>query len=121
VRNLLQTGRKRDPRLPEVPSIHELMYRYKTPEAGRRLATVILAVGALGRPVLAPPGIPPDRVRILREAFNKTMKDTGFLDEIKKRNYELEPATGEELQAIVKEAMAQPPEIIEKLKNILGS
>ncbi|HWP56747.1 MAG TPA: tripartite tricarboxylate transporter substrate-binding protein [Candidatus Acidoferrales bacterium] len=121
VRNLLQTGRRRDPRLPDTPSIHELMEQYKTPEAGRRLATVILAVGALGRPMMAPPGVPPERVKILREAFDKTMKDGAFLDEIKKRKYELEPATGEELQAIVKEAMAQPPEIVAKLKTILGN
>jgi len=120
VRNIVQTGRG-DPRLSDVPTMHELMDRYRTPEAGRRLATIILAGGALGRPMLGPPGIPADRVKILREAFAKTMKDPGFLAEIKKRNYELDPTTGEELETIVKEAMAQPPEIIQRLKRILGN
>jgi len=121
VRNIIQTGRKRDSRLPDVPTIYGLMDEYKTPEANRRLAHVILAAGALGRPMLGTPGIAPDRVKILREAFNKTMDDPEFLAEIKKRKYELEPSTGEELAAIVKEAMTQPPQIIERLKKILGN
>jgi tripartite-type tricarboxylate transporter receptor subunit TctC len=100
--------------------MHELMDRYKTPDASRRLATIILASGALGRPMLATPGIPPERVKMLRDAFNATMKDPAFLDEIKRRKFELEPARGEELETIVKEAMSQPPEIIEKMKKLLG-
>ena len=121
IRNLIQSGRARDPRLADVPTIHELMDRYKTSEAGRRLATIILAGGALGRPIMGPPGIPADRVKILREAFIRTMKDPAFLDEIRKRNFELDPSSGEELEAIVKEAMSQPPEVIERLKKMLGN
>ena len=51
VRNLYQTGRKRDPRLADTPTLHEIMDRNKTPEGGRRFATVILANGAMGRPI----------------------------------------------------------------------
>jgi hypothetical protein len=120
VRNIIQTGRKKDPRLPDTPTIYELMDRYKTPEDSRRLATVILAAGALGRPMLGTPGIPPERVAILRDAFSKTMKDPAFLDEVKKRKYELGPTSGEELENIVKEAMSQPPEIIARMKKLLG-
>lgn len=120
VRNIIQTGRKRDPRLPDTPTIYELMDKYKISESSRRVATVILAAGALGRPMLGPPGMPPDRVKTLREAFNKTMKDPKFLAEIEKRKYALAPGTGEELEATVKEAMVQPPEIIERLKKVLG-
>lgn len=120
VRNLIQTGRARDPRLGDVPTIYELMDRYKTPEASRRLAGIILAGGALGRPMIATPGIPADRVKILREAYARTMKDAAFLEELKKRNFEIDPTTGEELETIIKEVMSQPPEIIEKLKKILG-
>jgi len=121
VRNIIQTGRKKDERLPDTPTIYELMDRYKTPESTRRLASVVLAAGALGRPMLGTPGIPADRVKILREAFSKTMKDPEFLDEIKKRNYELGPTSGEELESIVKEAMSQPPEIVERMKKLLGN
>lgn len=120
VRNIIQSGRQRDPRLPDTPTIHELMDRYKTQEAGRRLATVMLAADELGRPMLGTPGIPADRVKILREAFDKTMKDPEFLAEIKKRKFELSPTRGEELERIVKEAMSQPQEIIQRMKKVLA-
>ncbi len=120
VRNLIQTGHKRDPRLPDVPTIYELMDEYKTPEGSRRLAMVVLAGGALGRPMIGPPAIPPDRVKILREAFAKTMADPQFLADVKKRKYELDPASGEELEAIAKEVVGQPPQVIERLKKLLG-
>ena len=118
--NPYQTGRKRDPRLADVPTLYELMDRYKTPENGRRLATVILANGTLGRPIFTSPGTPPDRVKILREAFEKMLKDPAFLDDIKKKKFELDPIIGAELDAIVKEVMTQPAEIIERLKKLLG-
>lgn len=118
--NPYQTGRKRDPRLADVPTLYELMDRYKTPENGRRLATVILANGSLGRPIFTSPGTPPDRVKILREAFEKMVKDPVFIDDIKKKKFELDPISGAELETIVKDVMTQPPEIIERLKKLLG-
>jgi tripartite-type tricarboxylate transporter receptor subunit TctC len=81
---------------------------------------VVLVGGTLGRPMLAPPGLSPERLKILRDAFVKTMKDPGFLAEIEKRNYELDPTPGEKLEAIVKDVMPQPPAIMEKLKTILA-
>ncbi|MPZ77656.1 MAG: hypothetical protein GEU77_14150 [Deltaproteobacteria bacterium] len=94
--------------------------QYKTPEASRRLANVVLAAGALGRPMLGTPGIPPERVKILRNAFNTTMKDPAFLAELEKRKFDLAPTTGDELEKIVKEAMSQSPETIAKMKKLLG-
>jgi tripartite-type tricarboxylate transporter receptor subunit TctC len=120
VRVLVQTGRNRDPKLPDVPTIYELMDHYKTPEGSRRLATVVLAAGALGRPLVGTPGIPEDRVKILREAFVMTVKDPEFLAEVKKRKWELDPVGGEELEALAKEVVAQPPEVIERMKKLLG-
>ena len=120
VRNIFQTGRKREPRLADVPTLYEIMDRYKTPESGRRLATVLLASGALGRPILTSPGTPPDRVKILRQAYEKMVKDPAFLDDVKKKKFELDPTSGEELEVIVKEIMTQPPETTEQIKKILG-
>jgi tripartite-type tricarboxylate transporter receptor subunit TctC len=120
VRNIIQTGRKRDSHLTETPTIWELMDRYKTPEASRRLASVVLAAGALGRPMLGTPGVPPDRVKVLRDAFNATMKDPEFLAELDKRKFELDPTTGDELDKIVKDALNQPPDILARLKKLLG-
>jgi hypothetical protein len=120
VRNIVQTGKKRDIKLPETETIWELMDKYKTPEASRRLATVMLASGALGRPMLATPGVPADRVKVLRDAFKRTMEDKEFLAELDKRKFDLDPVPGEELDKIVKDVMNQPPEIIERMKKLLG-
>ncbi|HSE86334.1 MAG TPA: tripartite tricarboxylate transporter substrate-binding protein, partial [Candidatus Binatia bacterium] len=83
-RHLLQAGTKRDPRLGDVPTIYELMDKYKTPEVGRRLAQVILSGDELGRPMVAPPGVPADRVKILREAYIKVLKDPEVIAEVTK-------------------------------------
>jgi tripartite-type tricarboxylate transporter receptor subunit TctC len=120
VRILMQTGRKRDPRMSDVPTIHELMNEHKTPTATRGLVTAVLASGDLGRPFIAPPGIAPDRLKALRESFKKTMSDTAFLADVKTRKLEANPATGEELETIAKEAVSQPRDIVERMKKILG-
>jgi tripartite-type tricarboxylate transporter receptor subunit TctC len=121
VRNIYQTGQKRDPRLPDTPTLNELMDQHKTPESGRRLASIILASGALGRPVFTSPGVPLERVKILRQAFDKMLTDPAFLDDVKKKKFELDPTGGAELEAIVKEVMTQPPEVIARLKKLLAS
>ena len=121
VRNLFQTGEKRDPRLPDTPTVAELMERHKTNDAGRRLSKVLLAAGSMGRPMLGPPGVPADRLKVLRDAYEKTMNDPQFQDEVKKRNYEFDPVGGEGLDRIAKEITSQPPEIIERLKKVLGN
>ncbi len=121
VRNLFQTGKKRDSRLPDTPTVFELMDQYKTSDAGRRLATVLLTAGDMGRPMIGPPGLAADRLKILREAFAKTMNDEQFQAEVKKRNYEFDPVNGEGLEALAKEVTSQPPEIIDRLKKVLGN
>jgi len=121
VRNIIQTGKKRDAKLPETPTLWELMDRYKTPEGSRRLATLMLASGQLGRPMMGTPGTPADRVKMLRDAFNATMKDQEFLADIDKRQFDLDPVPGEELEKIVKDVMSQPPDIIARMKKLLGN
>jgi tripartite-type tricarboxylate transporter receptor subunit TctC len=117
---LIQTGKKRDERLTQIPTLGELMDEFKTDDVGRRLATVVLASGEFGRPYQLPPGIPAERLKILREAFTKTMADPAFLDEAKKRNLEVEPSSGEALEKLAKEVMSQPPEVIERVKKLMG-
>jgi tripartite-type tricarboxylate transporter receptor subunit TctC len=120
VRILLQTGRKRDAKMPDVPTIHELMSEYKTPANIRQLVTAVLASGDLGRPFITPPAIPADRLKLLRDAFRKTMGDAAFLADVKARKLEADPDYGEELETIAKEAAAQPREIVDRLKKLLG-
>jgi len=97
------------------------MDKYKTPESGRRLATVLLGADDMGRPMFGPPGMPADRLRTLRDAFAKTMQDEQFRAEVKKRNYEFDPVGGEELEKLAKDVTNQPAEVIDRLKKVLGN
>jgi tripartite-type tricarboxylate transporter receptor subunit TctC len=119
-RHLVQTGRKRDPRAAAVPTLYELMDKYKTPDISRRLIQVMFAGDEYGHPMIAPPETPPDRVRLLREAYTKALNDPALLAEAKKSNMELDPSTGEEQEAIMKEIVNQPPEIVQKIKKLMG-
>ncbi len=121
VHHLFQSGKTRDSRLPNTPTIFEIMDQYKTNESGRRLATVILGADGMGRPMFGPPGMPADRLKILRDAFEKTMGDEQLRAEVKRRNYEFDPIAGEELQDLSKEVTSQPPETVERLKKLLSN
>jgi tripartite-type tricarboxylate transporter receptor subunit TctC len=120
VRFLVQTGDKRNPRLPDAPTIWELMDQEKAPEATRRLARVVLGAGAFGRPILATPGIPPDRVKLLRDAYSKMLKDPEFLADANRRQWEIHPVSGERLENLAKEVINQPPDIVERMKKVMG-
>ena len=119
-RHILQGGPKRDPRLADTPTLFELMDQYKTPEVGRRLARIILASGDFGRPMVAAPGTPLDRVKILREAYAKAMRDPELVAEAQKGRMDMDPSTGEELQSLLKDLMDQPREVIDRVKKILA-
>jgi tripartite-type tricarboxylate transporter receptor subunit TctC len=121
VRSIVQSGRKRDARLPETPTIYELMDQHKTTDQSRRVATVILAGGIFGRPMVAPPGVAHDRLKILRSAFLTALKDPALKVEAEKRNYDLQPVGGEELDRLAKEVIAQPSAVIARMKKVLGN
>ena len=121
VHHMFQSGSKRDARLPNTPTIFEIMDKYKTPDAGRRLATVLLGADDMGRPMFGPPNMPADRLKTLRDAFAKTMTDEQFRADVKKRGYEFDPVGGDELERLAKEIIGQPPEIIDRLKKVLGN
>jgi tripartite-type tricarboxylate transporter receptor subunit TctC len=118
-RILMQTGNTRDPRIADAPTIYELMNEYKTPNSERSLLPLIFAASDFGRPIVAPPGVPPARIKILREAFLKTMSDPELLAEAKRKNLDITPTTGEELQALAKQVMAQTPDVVARVKTLM--
>ena len=120
VRVLMQTGHKRDPRLPDTPLLSDLMDEFKTADLGRRVVTVMLGSGELGRPIVTHPATPPDRTKILREAFMKSMADPALLADAAKSNLEITAVSGEELAKIAKDVIDQPPEVVERIKKILA-
>jgi tripartite-type tricarboxylate transporter receptor subunit TctC len=121
VRSLIQTGRKRDARLGDVPTLYELMDQSKTPEAARRMATVVLAAGGFGRPYVAPPGMPADLARALRDAFAKTLSDPELIEEAKKRRYDLDAVSADEMQSLAREVTNQSPDVIERVRALLAN
>jgi len=121
VRVLLQTEQKRHPNLPNVPTIFELMDQYKVADAKRRLVNAYLGIWGFGsRPIVSTPGIPAERLKILRDGFAKMFSDSEFIDELKKRNWQAKPVPGEELETLAKEVVNQPPEIAAALKRLLS-
>jgi tripartite-type tricarboxylate transporter receptor subunit TctC len=119
VRILVQSSKTRDKRIPDVPTIYELMDQYKTDEAGRRLANLVLAGGEFGRPYVLPPNTPAERVKIIRAAFARTIQDEAAVAEARQNQLEIEPSTAESLEALAKEVVSQPPEIIARMKKLL--
>ena len=121
VRVLVQTGKKRDARLPDTPLLRELMDQYQTTDVDQRLATVILGSGEFGScPTIGSPGIPAEQVKALRAAYAKALNDAALVAEAKKRGLEPELLTGEELESLAKEVTIQPPEVIAGIRKFVG-
>jgi tripartite-type tricarboxylate transporter receptor subunit TctC len=118
-RHILQSGPKRDPRMPETPTLVELMDQFRTSDATRRVVRIVLASGEFGRPMVVGPGTPSDRVKILRNAYAKAMADPGLIEEAKKGQMEMEHTPGEELQSLLKDIMNQPADVMERVKTVL--
>ena len=119
--HLLQSGRKRDGRAPETPTVYEILEEFKVSSTKRRVAQALLSGGEFGRPVLVTPGTPADRVKILRESFRAVLKDPELLAEAKKSRMDVEYASGEELETLLKEVLSQPGEVVEQARKILGN
>jgi hypothetical protein len=119
VRHLLLFGRKRDLRIPNVPTIYELMEQKRTPELNRRVAEVMLAGNQFGRPMVAPPGTPPEAVKILRTAYMNVFSDPHFLADAKRLKIASDPFPGEGLQNLVRQVMDQPLDVIARLKILM--
>jgi tripartite-type tricarboxylate transporter receptor subunit TctC len=80
----------------------------------------IASSATLGRPLAAPPGLPPDRLQILRRAFDATMKDPEFLAEAGKANMDIKPLNGDAVQQLATEVAQAPPEQLARAKELIG-
>lgn len=112
---LVQYATTRHPDLRDVPTVLETA---ATPE-GRQVLGFYVTGAELGRSLLAPPGIPADRVRMLRAAFDALLKDQEFLAEIEKSGQEFQPASGEAVQKLIEGAARAPRDIVERTEAIL--
>jgi tripartite-type tricarboxylate transporter receptor subunit TctC len=112
---LFQGGIKPNPELKGVPFVVDLAQK---PQDKQAIEFLYIGQG-IGRPYVAPPDLPPAVLKTLRDAFDATMKDPAFIDEINKRKYELDPENGSELEALVKKAYATPKPIIDQITQLI--
>ena len=114
---LIQTGMEKEHELPHAPLLLDLVKGdpQKEPVA-RFLSTTV----ALNRTLAAPPGLPAERVAILRKAIEETIRDPEFLAEAEKTGSEIRPMSGEETSSAVRQVLATPKDVIERVKPVLG-
>jgi tripartite-type tricarboxylate transporter receptor subunit TctC len=109
---LVQLSLNKHPELPDVPLVTDFA---KTDEQ-RQILKMVFARQVMGRPYLAPPNLPADRLATLRQAFMDTMHDNDFVAEAKKIDLEINPVSGADVEGLVKEVYSTPPEIVAKAK-----
>jgi len=111
-----QNGLKRDPEIPDVPTLVELA---KTPE-DKQIMTFLAAPAVLGRAIAAPPGIPADRLAALRKAFDDTMQDPQFQNDLTSRHLSTGPTPGANITEFITTVSATPASVIERTKKLLA-
>jgi tripartite-type tricarboxylate transporter receptor subunit TctC len=112
---MAQYGRKKHPDLPNVP----LMIDYAKTDADRQALNMVFSRQDMGRPYVAPPELPADRLKALRDAFDATMKDPVFLEDASKADLDVSPIDGDAVAALVAELYQTPPEVVERVRDAL--
>ena len=113
-RVILQMGMQRDAAFADIPTALEIM---KTP-ADRQLFEIAFAEQVMGRPFLLGPGVPPDRVKMLRDAFDATMQDKQFLADAAKEGAEIDPVDGATINALLDRVYSAPAEVASRLREL---
>lgn len=114
---ILQLGLEKDADLPDVPLLRDLVKG--DPKKGAIVEFITLSL-APSRPLAAPPDVPRDRVQTLRNAFDQTMKDPGFLADAAKTGFDIHPMDGAAVQKIVEQIMSTPKDIIAQTKTLMA-
>ncbi len=113
---LFQAGAEKHPDLPEAPLVLDLA---SMPE--ERAAIEFLYAGqGIGRPFIAPPGLPPERLALLRDAFDAMLKDPDFQADAKKQGLDLQPRSGADLEVFVKKIHATPKDIVARVGALVS-
>jgi tripartite-type tricarboxylate transporter receptor subunit TctC len=112
---LFQGGAAPNPELKNVPFILDFARN-----ADDRQALEFLYAGqGIGRPFVAPPDLPAERLKMLRDAFDATMRDAEFLADAKRQKLDVEPVSGAQLEALIKKIYATPPAIVERVGSLV--
>ena len=109
---IFQMTETRDATMPDVPTLLE----YAKTDEQKQVISLMVKSETIGRPLLAPPGVPAERVAMLRKALMDVVKDPKFLAEAETSQLEISPVSGEKLQAIVQDIVNAPSDVVEKYK-----
>jgi tripartite-type tricarboxylate transporter receptor subunit TctC len=115
MRLLVQMAPTRDPQHTGTPTILDLV---STPQE-RRIVELVLDRMELGRPVVAPPDIPPDRASLLRAAFRQAIEDPQLRADAQAQRLAIDPIYGEEAQLIIARLYGSPPDVVERTRKIV--
>jgi tripartite-type tricarboxylate transporter receptor subunit TctC len=116
IRIILQTAPERIAELPDAPSLGEI----GNSAEDKQVFALYASGSAIGRSVLGPPGIPADRAKALRDAFETMVKDPDFVAELRRLNVELDPLPGERVAQLIARTLAVPAAVRERAKQAFG-
>jgi tripartite-type tricarboxylate transporter receptor subunit TctC len=112
---LFQIAVDKAPDLAHVPRVQDLASN----DADRQVLEFLLAPQGMGRPFLAPPDVPKERVAALRKAFAATMNDPEFLKEAAKTGLDIQFVSGEDVDSLLARAYGTPADMIDRAKALL--
>jgi tripartite-type tricarboxylate transporter receptor subunit TctC len=115
MRLLVQMAPARDPQHLDTPTLMDLV---STPQ-DRQIVALVMDRVTLGRPVIAPPGLAPDRLALLRAAFHEAIEDPELRAEAEKLRLAIDPTFGEEAQSVIERLYASPADVVERLRKIV--
>ena len=113
---IVQIGPQKEKDLPHVPLLAELAQN----DEQRQVFEFVSAVNAIERPFAGPPGVPKNRLDLLRRGFDMTMKDLAFIDESAKQDIQIDHSSGEDVEKLILQLAAVPPAIVAKTQAALG-
>jgi tripartite-type tricarboxylate transporter receptor subunit TctC len=116
VKFLVALATERSPKLPDTPAVMELA----TTERQRQILGLVIGSQIMGRPFFAPPGLPSERAKALRAAFDATMQDPGFIADRKAVNEEVNPTNAEDVEALMRRLFSTPRDLVEEAKTIIA-
>jgi tripartite-type tricarboxylate transporter receptor subunit TctC len=116
MRLLVQMAAEKDPQHQDTPTILELV----TAPEDRQIIALVLGRMTLGRPFIAPPGVPEDRVQLLRAAFRRAVEDPELRAEAERQRLAIDPTWGAEAEDVIKRLYATPPQVVERTRKIVA-
>jgi hypothetical protein len=113
---IVQVGLKKEPDLTEVP----LMVELATNQEDRQVLELMSSGSQIGRALFAPPGVPAERIALLRNAFDTMVRDREFIDAAEKRKLVVRPTPGTEVATIIEKVVSYSPAVIERARTLSG-